>query len=327
MTIKEIRKIISKGQIEKAIEIMLLMAEAQGQNDLQNLLFLKSASFYQNKKSNNNGVISADNYKRTLAQITHVLLEALGDLKDDDIQLEAGSFSDNNGDDERIKAPPVDNNNQNHSKTILFLASNPSGTGELQLTKEHSRISKELQDSDFKLKMKNAVTWSSFNKNIVQEEPFIIHFSGHGERSDVELKDVMSRGGLDIDDEESTDDTGIVLFSEDMREAFFVSTSAIRLSFKSMINIQKINIETVIFNSCYSEAQAEAIAEFVPNVIGTSWSVKDKAAIAFATNFYAGIAEGKNVLQAVNLGVINAVAYGEPAERFVLYQNGEKVEM
>ncbi len=174
--------------------------------------------------------------------------------------------------------------------------------------------------------MEEAVTSTNLQKYMLQQKPQIVHFSGRGEKLGSQVKDAMSRGGLAIDKTNDNTDTGIILLSEDLREPFLVGTSIIRQLFKGMIKIQNIPIETVIFNSCHSEAQAEAVAEFVPNVIGTSYSVKDKAAIAFSTSFYLGLAEGQNVLQSVSLGINNAMAYNEPVDRFVLYQNGQKVD-
>ena len=313
MTKKEIQALFAQGKIKKALEIMLSMAEQQENEDVSTLLFLKSASFQQNEKSQRMGIISSDNYNITRARITNVLLESI-----DDLDFETST------DEPAPKLPPKGNK---ISQTILFLASNPSGTGKLQLEAEHSRINQKLQDSELEVKIKKDVSLSAFQKYIIQEEPFIVHFSGHGEKSDVELKEAMTRGGLDIDEMESNNDSGIVLFSEDLREAFIVSTDVISRLFRGMVKIQNIAINTVIFNSCYSEEQAAAVAEFVPNVIGTSWSVKDKAAIAFSTSFYLGIAEGRNILQSVFLGTTNAMAHGEPPERFVLFQDGKKVDL
>lgn len=322
MTTKEVRNLIGQGKLDKAIKAMELMAENQDNNDAANAVILQSAQYYQNERNNLQGTITGANYNMTRAKIANALLYSLDDLQDDDT-----------GEDPAGVHPPtiidnlVDATKPSGSKTVLFLASNPSQTGKLQLTHEFARLSQQLQDSDFKPKMEDAITFTNLQKFILQEKPGIVHFSGHGEKLGVEVKDALNRGGLDIDDENKTIDTGIILFSEDLREPFLVSTDVIGHLFKSMVKIQNVPIETVIFNSCHSEAQARAVSQYVPNVIGTSYAVKDNAAIAFSTSFYLGLAQGQNVLQAVNLGVGNAMAYNEPIDRFVLYQNGAKVDL
>jgi hypothetical protein len=316
MTIKEVREIISQGKLEKALKVLDQMAENQGNNDVANTVILQSAQYHQNERNNNMGTITAANYNMTRSRITNALIFSLEELKDDDSAVDDEG---KNGAKEKGVKP--------QSSVILFLASNPTKTGKLQLTHEFARLSQQLQDTDFRPKMEEAVTFTNLQKFILQEKPRVVHFSGHGEKLGEEVKGAINRGGLNIDEEEGNNfDTGLILFSEDLREPFLVGTDVIKHLFKGMVKIQNIPIETVIFNACHSEAQAEAIAEFVPNVVGTSYSVNDDAAIAFSTSFYLGLAEGQNVLQSVSLGINNAMAYREPIDRFTLYQNGKKVD-
>lgn len=216
---------------------------------------------------------------------------------------------------------------QDPQKKVLFLASNPSQTAKLQLTTEHSNISQQLQNSLFIPKIEKAVTFSNMQKFILREKPSIIHFSGHGAEIEAEILSALKKAGQNIGDPGQHFDTGIFLLSEDLREPFLLKTNVIRHFFKSLVTIQNIPIETVIFNSCHSSYQAEAIAEFVPNVVGTSYSVRDDAAIAFSTSFYLGLAEGQNILQSVNLGMSNAMSKGTPPDRFVLYQEGKRIDL
>ncbi len=320
MTKKEIRELIAMGKLEKAIKAIEKMAQAQ-ESDIANTIILQSAQYHQNERNNNMGTITSANYGMTRARITNALLYSLDELEDIEVEIE-----------EEVPVPSPLANTDDHkakykSNTILFLASNPTNSAKLQLDKEFARLSQQLQDTDFRAKMERAVTFTNLQKFILREKPRIVHFSGHGEKLGTSVKDALSRGGLDIDDEENVEDTGIILMSEDLREPFLVGTNVIKHFFKGMVKIQNIPIETVIFNACHSEAQALAVAEYVPNVIGTSYSVKDDAAIAFSSSFYLGLAQGQNVLQAVNLGMINAMGYNEPADRFVLYQNGKKVDI
>lgn len=212
-----------------------------------------------------------------------------------------------------------------------MLTSNPARTGELQLEKEHSRISRQIQNAQnparFPIKPKQAVTLPQFSEALLDEKPAIVHFSGHGEINNAgqEIQQVINRGqGID-EDSHSVDDSGIILNSPDGREPFFVGTSVIKRIFQTIIQDEGIPIQAVIFNSCYSEAQAKALAELVPHVIGTSWKIKDDAAIAFADGFYSFFIRRENFQSAWNNGVNQAMAYNEPADRFIYYKDGKRV--
>ncbi len=216
---------------------------------------------------------------------------------------------------------------QEPHKKVLFLASNPSQTAKIQLSTEHSAISQQLQNSIFIPLIEKAVTLSNMQKFILREKPNIVHFSGHGTSIDANILKALETAGQPVGAANDHFDTGIFLLSEDLRAPFLLKTDVIRHFFKSMITIQNIPIETVIFNSCYSNVQAAAIAEFVPNVVGTSYSVKDDAAIGFSIGFYLGLAENRSILQSVNLGMTNAMSKGVPPDRFILFQDGKKVEL
>lgn len=218
-------------------------------------------------------------------------------------------------------------NRTESQKKVLFLASNPTKTAKKQLSQEHSTISQQLQDSPFYPKIEKAVTFSNMQKFILEEKPAIIHFSGHGTMLDDDVITALKNAGQPVGQPGEHFDTGIFLLSEDLRQPFLLKTDVIRHFFKSMIQIQNIPLETVIFNSCHSEIQAAAIAEFVPNVVGTSYSVIDDAAIAFSSGFYLGLAVGQNILQSVNLGMSNAMSKGVPPDRFVLFQEGKRVDL
>ena len=53
------------------------------------------------------------------------------------------------------------------------------------------------------------------------------------------------------------------------------------------------NIRCVVLNACYSEAQAQAIAEAIDCVVGMTSAVGDDAAIEFATAFYRALGYGE----------------------------------
>ena len=69
-------------------------------------------------------------------------------------------------------------------RTLLILAANPKGTERLRLDEEVKKIEQGLERSkrrdQFKLVVKWAVTDDDLRRAMLDNEPEIVHFSGHG---------------------------------------------------------------------------------------------------------------------------------------------------
>lgn len=335
MTANDVKGLVIHGRTEDVLPALIQLAEIRRDNRLQNSLILQSANWKSNERERNASMLDDSAYNRTKARVNNALLVLIDEMARDGYfpaempDLAAGAPT------MPSPAPPDDSrapkgSGGNISK-ILFLASNPTGTAKLQLDKEHSRVSQKLQDSpnaqSFALKLKQAVSLTEFQESLITEEPNIVHFSGHGDIATDTLSSTL-RGGLDLDDAApSAARAGIILNDEDKRLPFFVSSDVIGRIFRTVVERRNIPIQVVLFNACYSEGQAAAIAATVPYVIGTSSAVRDEAAIAFATGFYFSIARGEKVLDAVDTGINLAMAYGEPADRFVVFEHGKHVPM
>ena len=328
MTTNEIRKLISKGKVKEAIDALGEVANSRGLSELSTEVALHSGKYSKNERDNRMGIISSDDYLRNRNRITVAVLDLLTKVDQPTVEPEV--------------TPPVPDNpsgTNNHSDknkalSILFLASNPSGTSKIQLREEHSKVSEVIQDAinsgEIKLvKTKQATTFLDLQGYLLDEEPDIVHFSGHGKGkgslSDdpafTKVRDLVTDPNGNIKDE-----TGIVLADDDQRSYEIVSTDVIKETFSLLVDIkQNKPIKLVLFNSCYSHAQAEAVAEFAEYVIGTSSRVLDEAAIAFATSFYLGLAKGRDLRIAYKLGRTAAMRKKEPKDRFILYHNGEKL--
>lgn len=169
---------------------------------------------------------------------------------------------------------------------ILFLAANPQGTTHLQLDEEVNKIDDGLQRSklrdQFQLVSKWAVDAETLRRALLQEQPDIVHFSGHGEGK-----------------------AGLVLVGEDGKPKP-ATANALAGLFKILQRIK--NVQCVLFNACYAEEQAKAVVQHVDYVIGMSQAVRDDAAIAFATGFYDGLGYGLPIEDAFDLGR-NAVQF------------------
>ena len=164
------------------------------------------------------------------------------------------------------------------TKRILILSANPKGTSQLRLDEEVREIREGLRRSkvreQFSLESVGAVRYRDIHRTILDYDPHILHFSGHG----------AGEEGLVFEDE-----TG---------QEKLVDAEALAGLFRLFAN----QLECVVLNACYSQVQAEAIAEYVLYVIGMSKAIKDKAANEFAVGFYDGLGAGKNYEYAYQLG-------------------------
>ncbi len=173
-------------------------------------------------------------------------------------------------------------------KTILVLAANPKNTSSLRLGEEVREIDEGLrrasQREQFRLEQKWAVRQRDFYRAILDYQPQIVHFSGHGTGSD----------GIVLEDETDLP----------------VQVNALALTSMFKLFATK-GVECVLLNACYSEVQAKAISQHVNYVIGMNQAVGDKAAIAFSVAFYDALAAGEQMEFAYELGCSQLVNYLE----------------
>ena len=163
---------------------------------------------------------------------------------------------------------------------ITFLASNPLKSGRLALDEEVRAIEEKLRlakHRDFvTFRTRWAVRPEDLQQALLEDEPVVVHFSGHG-------------GGS----------VGIVLHSQDQDSEHLVTEDAL----SDLFRVLKDDIRVVVLNACYSEVQAQAIVQEIDFVVGMSDSVADAAASAFAAAFYRGLAFGRSVQTAFELGL------------------------
>ncbi|MEO0434186.1 MAG: AAA-like domain-containing protein [Cyanobacteria bacterium J06656_5] len=168
------------------------------------------------------------------------------------------------------------------AKTILILTANPSDTSRLRLDEEVREIQEGLNLSAGRDSFKVVSQWATrpddLRRALLKYRPQIVHFSGHGAGS----------AGL--------------LLENDVGSAKPVSSDALSLLFSLFPSV-----DCVLFNACYSEVQADAIAKHIDHVIGMSDAMGDRAAIEFAVGFYDALGYGHPVPFAYELG-LSAIA-------------------
>ncbi|MDJ0797967.1 MAG: pentapeptide repeat-containing protein [Calothrix sp. MO_167.B12] len=163
-------------------------------------------------------------------------------------------------------------------QVILLLSANPVNTTKLRLDEEMREIKEGLkrakQREQFIIETSEAVRYRDIHRAILDHEPQIIHFSGHGYGED----------GLAFEDETAQIK---LIDAEALGELFELFSD---------------QVECVVLNACYSEIQATAIAQHINYVIGMNQEIPDRAAIEFAIGFYDALGAGKSVEFAHKLG-------------------------
>ena len=134
---------------------------------------------------------------------------------------------------------------------ILFLAANPDGTSPLKLGEECAEIQRELKMTphreDFHFESRWAVGIDELMRHLMELDPAVIHFSGHG-------------GGS----------TGLLLQDE---HGQYQPVSARALAM--MVETTARSVRVVVLNACYSTVQADALRAKVDCIVGMTGAIGD----------------------------------------------------
>ena len=159
-----------------------------------------------------------------------------------------------------------------------MLSANPNGGSLQRLDQEKRDIAEGLKLSrhrdSFRLETKTAVRPRDLQRAMLDLNPQIVHFSGQGE----------AEAGL--------------VFEDESGQPKLIDTAALAGLFKLFAG----KLQCVVLNACYSESQAEAIAQHIPYVIGMSQAIEERAAIEFAVGFYDALGAGRDFEFAYELG-------------------------
>ncbi|MEL6471421.1 MAG: CHAT domain-containing protein [Cyanobacteria bacterium J06623_4] len=204
-------------------------------------------------------------------------------------------------------------------KVILFLAANPLSTRPLRLDEEMREIEAELRRSKhrdrFELKQQWAVRTRDLLRSLLDSQPHIVHFSGHGmgqSTAHVAIEGATegaAEGTREISFVGSKEaiEEGLIL-EDSMGQPKLVETEALGALFKLFSE----SVECVVLNACYSERQAAAIAQHIPYVIGMNQAIGDRAAIEFAVGFYEALGAGQSIEKAYASGCVAIQISGIP---------------
>jgi len=186
------------------------------------------------------------------------------------------------------KAPVPSKKAEDTMIKILFLASSPTNEARLRVDQEAREIQEKLQlakmRENFGYHIRLAVRPDDLTQALLDVEPRIVHFAGHGSSS------------------------GALFLENELGKSHPVEPEALASLFK-LVSEQ---VECVLLNACHSDDQANAIAKHIQYVIGMNQSISDKAAIAFSVGFYMALGAGKSIEQAYDFGVVQIRLEGIP---------------
>lgn len=188
---------------------------------------------------------------------------------------------------------------------ILFLAANPLNTDRLRLDEESRSIDQALRQTEYRDKFDIVQHWAvrvtDIQELLLRHKPDIVHFSGHGNASSE------------------------IILEDEKGSSHPVPVDAL----SNLFCVLKDNIRCVVLNACYSEKQAQAIAQHIDYVVGMSKGIGDSSAISFATAFYRAIGYGKDIEAAFQLGCvqINLENLGEQVVPKLIAKKGESAKI
>ncbi|RCJ18463.1 hypothetical protein A6770_33035 [Nostoc minutum NIES-26] len=182
------------------------------------------------------------------------------------------------------QTPNIPEKNQTHNVSdnkkcdILVLAANPIETDRLQLEEEGNRIRQRLQEGEegknYIVKVERDVQVEELPKYLLQYEPLILHFGGHGSPS------------------------GEIILNNSQGQAQQVSLEVLA----ELLAVLRGRIECVVLNACFSLEKADALAKKVSCVVGMSKEIDDISAVTFAGGFYRALGFGRGYYSAFEVG-------------------------
>jgi len=207
---------------------------------------------------------------------------------------------------------------------ILVVAANPLGSSPLKLDHEVKTIQEALRRSrkrdNFEVKYQLAATPSELRRALLDVEPHVLHFSGHG---------AGEQGLLFVSDESAG-----AIYRSDSGEVRSRSTNSDEIKFvpaQPLANLLQLcdeHLECVVLNACYSDVQGDAISANIPFTIGMRDQVADNVAIKFSQGFYDAIGAGKGYESAFKWGKVAIefdLANDEASKILILRKKGNTI--
>lgn len=157
--------------------------------------------------------------------------------------------------------------------SVLFVAASPDGQHPLRLDREVGHIQRRFRETKERDSIRFSWRLAARSAELVQylneDEPDIVHFSGHSDAHGLAFEDANGRTKV---------------------------LDAAQLS--NLLTISSDHIRLAVFNSCDSSSHAEAACEFIDAAIGMEQSITDSSATIFAAQFYNPLGFGHSLRKA-----------------------------
>jgi hypothetical protein len=185
-------------------------------------------------------------------------------------------------------------------RKIAFISASPEDHDRIRVDKEIARIEEQMEASryrdNFDIIKREASKITSLTKIVLESQPEIIHFSGHG-------------------------DSDGIIFENDDNTHVLIKTEALKIIFTTLAQ----KLEILIINACNSDILAESISKNNFYVVGMSDSIYDDDAINFSIGFYQAIGAGVNVHQAFQNALVIMLQNPNSMNLPNLWHNGIKI--
>lgn len=182
---------------------------------------------------------------------------------------------------------------------VLILAANPADTEMLRIDQEIREIQRTIQSGkdrdNVEVHIRLAVVPADITQALLNDEPRLVHFAGHG-------------GGPD----------GSIAAEDDHGLARIIPVDGLVHLFRDF----GASVGCILVNACDTELLARELSAVVPYAIGMRQPVRDRSSIRFSTGFYQALAAGKSIEEAFQLGVImlKMTPIGSDADAPVLFR-------
>lgn len=164
-------------------------------------------------------------------------------------------------------------------RPILVLSADPLDQDPLMIQREMREIRDQIDKSPLRpkvpLELRPGLVYTELSRYLLEVNPIIVHFSGHGSVDGLFAEDAVGRSRL-------------------------LPSSALSAVFRQPA--VKQNVKLVVLNSCFSSVQALALSKHVSAVMGMRAAVGDQAAISFTGGLYMALTQGKSVTDAFEWG-------------------------
>src|SRR5688500_16633223 len=135
---------------------------------------------------------------------------------------------------------------------ILFVSANAPGDDPLDIEREQSLVAASVamakRRDHFEVVLAPGIRPDGCLTRLSNEQPSVVHFSGHGSESGVIFRD-----------------SSAPVSGQQLARA-----------------LKKRQVRLVVLNACFSLDQAKAINAVVPSVVGTTRDVRDEDALGFS---------------------------------------------